>query len=125
LSRANHALRKRPLGGSRSLIGIDQRRDRLSFFGLLFGSGARTRRLRVIAPNLLPVYDFRDLFVVEGLILEQSLSQPDQSISILFEDLLGPGVSLHHDSPNFLIDFNGRVFAVILMLGYFSAQENL
>src|SRR5215510_11259392 len=48
-----------------------------------------------------------------------------QNMNISRENRFGSVITMSHHPLNFLVDSNGSHFTVILMLGYFSSQENL
>src|SRR5262249_12863943 len=70
-------------------------------------------------------YHAADLNGVERFVLKQSFGQSHKSVFVFDDDLSGAIVLLGDYPLHFLIDLNGRVFAVILMVRYVAAQEDL
>src|SRR5262249_14050062 len=90
----------------------------------LTGVGFGSRR-RALIVNRQTGDDAANLHRIERFTREQFLSQTVKRVAVLQDDLARAFVLLHYDAFNFLINLDRGVFAVILVLSDFTAQEDL
>src|SRR2546425_2574134 len=70
-------------------------------------------------------HDHFDFLGIQGFKLHKRFRQAHQFFAVLIKNYLRLIVALHDKTPYFLVDLKRRFFAVILVLGDFTAQKDL
>src|SRR5262249_14534288 len=103
--------------------GQDRFQNRFLVRGLAdLGFGSRRRAVLV---QRQAGDDAANLNRIERFASEKFLGQTVEGVAVLDDNLARALVLLHHDAFDFLIDLDRGVFAVILVLSDFAAEEDL